>query len=195
MENKQIKSKKRVRDLGEVYTNQREIDAMLDLVKPAFDTYNSKFFEPACGNGNFLVSILNRKLDVIDFLSLKGHKRDFAILQSIASIYAIDINRDNVIESRCRLFNIVNNRYDLSDEFSYILKWVLKRNIIVGDSINKDYDIIFMEYLFNDEDLTFSGKEFRIWDEYLENKRFDEIYTKGRKLTSIKERYYLEKRC
>ncbi len=195
MENKQIKSKKRVRDLGEVYTNQREIDAMLDLVKPAFDTYNSKILEPACGNGNFLASILNRKLDVIDSLSLKGHKRDFAILQSIASIYAIDINRDNVVESRCRLFDIVSNRYDLSDEFSYILKWVLKRNVIVGDSINKDYDIIFMEYFFNDEDLTFSGKEFRIWDEYLENKRFDEIYTKGRKLTSIKERYYLEKRC
>ena len=61
----QTKSKERVRDLAEVYTNQREINAMLDLTKNLSENIDSRYLEPACGNGNFLVEILKRKLQTV----------------------------------------------------------------------------------------------------------------------------------
>jgi type I restriction-modification system DNA methylase subunit len=60
--NRQVKSKKRVADHGEVFTNQREVNAMLDLVKQETERIDSRFLEPACGNGNFLAEVLRRKL-------------------------------------------------------------------------------------------------------------------------------------
>ena len=62
----QVKSKKRVTDHGEVFTNQREVNAMLDLVKHETERIDSRFLEPACGNGNFLAEVLRRKLAVVD---------------------------------------------------------------------------------------------------------------------------------
>jgi len=62
----QVKSKKRVTDHGEVFTNQREVNAMLDLVKHETERIDSRFLEPACGNGNFLAEVLQRKLNVVD---------------------------------------------------------------------------------------------------------------------------------
>ena len=59
---KQIKSKERVAEHGEVFTNEREVNAMLDLVKSETDRIESRFLEPACGDGNFLAEILRRKL-------------------------------------------------------------------------------------------------------------------------------------
>ena len=64
--NKQVKSKKRVADHGEVFTNEREVNAMLDLVKHETERIESRFLEPACGNGNFLAEVLRRKLNVVD---------------------------------------------------------------------------------------------------------------------------------
>ncbi len=61
----QVKSKKRVTDHGEVFTNQREVNAMLDLVKHETERIDSRFLEPACGNGNFLAEVLKRKLVVV----------------------------------------------------------------------------------------------------------------------------------
>lgn len=62
----QIKSKERVADHGEVFTNEREVNAMLDMVKPETERVESRFLEPACGNGNFLAEVLRRKLEVVD---------------------------------------------------------------------------------------------------------------------------------
>lgn len=62
----QIKSKERVLAYGEVFTNPREVNAMLDLVKPETDRIDSRFLEPACGDGNFLIEILRRKLAVCE---------------------------------------------------------------------------------------------------------------------------------
>lgn len=62
---KQIKSKERVADHGEVFTNEREVNAMLDLVKPETERIDSRFLEPACGEGAFLMPVLKRKLDVV----------------------------------------------------------------------------------------------------------------------------------
>lgn len=119
---KQIKSKKRVRDFGEVYTQEREVKAMLDLVKEESYRTDSLFLEPACGNGNFLVEILKRKLTVAQ------NKKD--VTASLSSIYAIDILEDNVIESKKRLYELVKN--DLTQEEAF---FIMNQNIVCGDSL------------------------------------------------------------
>ena len=61
----QVKSKERVTEFGEVYTSDKEVNAMLDLVKQEKEILDSRFLEPACGDGNFLIEVLNRKLEVL----------------------------------------------------------------------------------------------------------------------------------
>ena len=73
--NSQLKTKKRVADHGEVFTSEREVNAMLDLVKQETDRIESKFLEPACGTGNFLAEILRRKLAVVQ----KRYKKTYVI--------------------------------------------------------------------------------------------------------------------
>ena len=63
---KQVISRQRVADHGEVLTGKREVNAMLDLVKQETERIESRFLEPACGTGNFLVEILRRKLSLVD---------------------------------------------------------------------------------------------------------------------------------
>ena len=156
--NQQIKSRDRVRDLAEVYTNKREVGNMLDLIKVA--SYNSKttFLEPACGNGNFLVEILDRKL--MDLHSIFKSRRlptqeklEFEILNTVRTIYGIDIMTDNVVEARERLTyrikEFLSNNYGslkISQEFWQSLGWILTQNIVVGDSLNNANNIVFWEY-------------------------------------------------
>src|SRR4051794_35853101 len=106
----QIRSKDRVRDLAEVYTHDREVNAMLDLVSAAFPTStnpgntDSTFLEPACGHGNFLVEILRRKLQFVTPRRYgRGERFEYRALRCLASIYGIDVSEDNVLESRARL--------------------------------------------------------------------------------------------
>jgi len=99
---KQVISKRRVTDHGEVFTNQREVKAMLELVKHETERIESKFLEPACGTGNFLAEVLERKLQVVKMRYGKvqlEYERN-AVL-AISSIYGIDILEDNVQECRC----------------------------------------------------------------------------------------------
>jgi hypothetical protein len=103
----QIKSRARVRNLAEVYTHEREVNAMLDLVPEMFpgesDPGNTDrtFLEPACGSGNFLVEIFRRKLNYVTPRRYgRGERFEHRILRSLASIYGIDIGADNIEESR-----------------------------------------------------------------------------------------------
>ena len=102
---KQVISKKRVTDHGEVYTSKREVNAMLDLVKQETERIESRFLEPACGTGNFLTEILERKLRVIESRYGKSQLEyeRYGVL-AVSSVYGIDILEDNVVESRKRLF-------------------------------------------------------------------------------------------
>lgn len=123
-----IKSKDRVRDLGEVYTRKREVQAMLDLV-PDF-TIKQTFLEPACGNGNFLIEILRRKLQAHSVTRPyfetdtgsrpasfpKGGKAEEVLLlaiQAVSSIYGFDICPNNVAETQVRLYAYVMYGRDL----------------------------------------------------------------------------------
>src|SRR3990172_37685 len=105
----QVVSKQRVTDHGEVFTSPREVNAMLDLVKQETERIDSRFLEPACGTGNFLTEILERKLRVVESRYGKSqleYERN-AIL-AVSSIYGIDILEDNVRECRRRLVDTVD---------------------------------------------------------------------------------------
>ena len=109
---KQIKSKQRVADHGEVFTNEREVNAMLDLVKQETERIESRFLEPACGEGAFLKEILRRKLEVVKNRYKKSpydYER-YAIL-ALTSIYGVDIMEDNAEICRQNLFEIWNREY------------------------------------------------------------------------------------
>lgn len=114
----QIKTRQRVRDLAEVYTHEREVKAMLDLVPDMFPagsikTVDMKFLEPACGSGNFLEEILRRKLAGIRFGKVKSVPRyEHWLLRALASIYGVDISNDNVEESRQRLIDVLRSHYN-----------------------------------------------------------------------------------
>ncbi len=139
---KQVVSKKRVADHGEVFTAKREVDAMLDLVRDETQRIESRFLEPACGTGNFLVEILLRKLDVVASRYKKSHIEfeRYAIL-AVSSIYGIDLLEDNAQTCRQRLFDTLNDCYlknlktHPSDEYVRAVKFILSRNIECGDAL------------------------------------------------------------
>ncbi len=142
MSEKQVKSKKRVADHGEVFTSEREVNAMLDLVKHETERIESRFLEPACGTGNFLVEILRRKLTIVDnrYKSNRVEWELYAVL-AVTSIYGIDLLPDNVSECRERLFNIFSDRYhsifkdECRSECLQTVRFILNRNILWGDAL------------------------------------------------------------
>ena len=108
----QVVSKHRVANYGEVYTRKREVEAMLDLVRQETVRIESRFLEPACGTGNFLGEILERKLKVVEKRYKKSQldfERNAAL--TVSSIYGIDLLKDNVEECRKRLFAIFDWTY------------------------------------------------------------------------------------
>jgi type I restriction-modification system DNA methylase subunit len=105
---KQVVSKERVANHGEVYTAQREVNAMLDLVKQETERIDSRFLEPACGTGNFLAEVLERKLRIVETRYGKSQLEyeRYSVI-AVSSIYGIDILEDNVVKCRDRLFGIL----------------------------------------------------------------------------------------
>lgn len=140
--NPQIKSKTRVSDHGEVFTSPREVNAMLDLVKHETERIDSRFLEPACGNGNFLAEVLRRKLNEVDKWYIKNQVEweRYAVI-AVSSIYGVDILEDNAQECRDRLLGIFIERY--SGNFAKVkndcirsVRFLLSRNILWGDALD-----------------------------------------------------------
>lgn len=154
---KQVKSKKRVADHGEVFTAEREVNAMLDLVKQETERIDSRFLEPACGDGNFLVEILRRKLSVVKSRYGKNSSdyEKYAVV-AVTSIYGVDILQDNVEDCQKRLFEIWDKEYkanckkETNDECRKAVKYILSRNILCGDALtlktSDDEPIVFSEW-------------------------------------------------
>ncbi len=138
----QVISKQRVADHGEVYTNAREVNAMLDLVKHETERIESRFLEPACGTGNFLVEILNRKLAVVAARYAKSQLEyeRYAVL-AVSSLYGIDILADNVAACQARLLEVFNAQYNrlfknlATDQCRNAVRYILSRNILHGDAL------------------------------------------------------------
>ena len=138
----QIKSKERVFERGEVFTAEREVNAMLDLVANECLRPDSRVLEPACGDGNFLSAILKRKLAELR-RKYKKSPRDYEkmAIVAIGSLYGVDIMNDNVEACRERLYNIWNEEYsdhckaDASDDAREAAKFIISRNIINGNAL------------------------------------------------------------
>jgi len=141
--NSQVKSKKRVTDHGEVFTNDREVNAMLDLVKHETERIDARFLEPACGNGNFLAEVLRRKLTVVDSRYSKSQFEweRYAVI-AVSSIYGVDILEDNAQECHDRLFKIFDERYTslfkdkCKVECRQSVKFLFNKNILWGDALD-----------------------------------------------------------
>lgn len=141
-EKKQVKTRKRVADHGEVFTSEREINAMLDLVQQETERIDSRFFEPACGDGNFLHEILRRKFQVVERRYSKN-KEDFDkyMIVAVSSIYGVELLEDNTIECRNRLFKFFLDEYKVvqksnpDEEIEKSIKFLLERNILCGDAL------------------------------------------------------------
>ena len=155
-----IKSKSRVQNFGEVFTSKKEVNNMLNMFNQELNRPESRFLEPACGDGNFLDEILKKKLI---FVSEK-YKRNlfdyekYSIL-SISSLYGIDILEENVIFARDRLEKTLLNEYIKNyktpkEDYLNSIKFILKKNIVFGDALsltfknNNKEPIIFSEWSF-----------------------------------------------
>lgn len=146
LKDRQIKSKERVVAHGEVFTNEREVNAMLDLVKQETERLDSRFLEPACGDGNFLIQILKRKLAICeDRVKQKVYSQlqyEHDAIVSVSSIYGIEILPDNAAACRERLYNYFCEQYDrlfkdkVKEECKTSMSYLLEKNIILGDALS-----------------------------------------------------------
>lgn len=166
----QIRTRDRVRDLAEVYTHEREVNAMLDLIPdmlpPTASGGDIKFLEPACGSGNFLVEILLRKLSAIRFDRIgSASNYEFRILRALASLYGIDICPDNVDEARDRMLDVVRSHYysdantvEPTKGFVSAARAILGTNILCADFLAEAATPEFIDY-----QAVRSGYFMRVW--------------------------------
>lgn len=181
--NNQVKSKQRVADHGEVFTADREVNAMLDLVKQETERVDSRFLEPACGDGNFVAEILRRKLEAAKKRAIPPKKKKPLPMEyekqsviAIASIYGVDLLIDNVQACRERLYEIWDKEYEtickkeVNDDCRAAVKFILSRNIVCGNALSlkvvdaegndTDEPIVFSEWAFIMGDMM-QRKDFR----------------------------------
>ena len=174
---KQIKTKQRVADHGEVFTAEREVEAMCDLVKQETERIDSRFLEPACGDGNFLSVVLKRKLAVVK----KKYRRsaydwERNSLLALGSLYGVDILLDNVIACQKRLYDIWDAEYstvckkECNEETRISAQFILQLNIVCGnaltlmrvdaDGCELNVPIIFSEWTFPFNDARMQRKDY-----------------------------------
>ena len=181
----QIKSRQRVADHGEVFTNPREVNAMLDLVRDESFRLDSRFLEPACGDGNFLIEILRRKLSLLQDLKSQT-EWEFQSLIAVGSCYGIDILPDNAEACRARLetyvlaqhpaserlnarsaSNTIQAQRSVVEESPYLLslRYMLRKNIVCGDALTyrtaENKPICFCEWTPIAGSLQFSRRDFQ----------------------------------
>ena len=142
---RQVKSRERVQQHGEVFTNPREVNAMLDLVKDETERIDSRFLEPACGDGNFLAEILRRKLAVCrSYVEQKKNTQleyEKNLILAVSSIYGIELLEDNALTCRERLLQIVKDEYSalfkdaIKSECIESVRYLLSKNIIIGNAL------------------------------------------------------------
>ena len=188
----QVKSKQRVLDHGEVFTNEREVNAMLDLVKHETERIDSRFLEPACGSGNFLVEILSRKLKIVEQRYKKSQSdfEKYSIL-AISSIYGVDLLEDNILECKDRLYEIFNTQYTklykkkTKDNVREAFRFILDKNMLIGDALTllqkNGNPIVFSEWS-NVKGSMFKRREY-IFEHLLNDNKTTEL-----SLFEIKER-------
>lgn len=148
-----VKSRERMADHGEVFTPSWMVEAMLDLVKGETERIDSRFLEPACGSGNFLVRILQRKLAAVEIKFGKSdfERRHYALLALMCS-YGIELLADNIAECRSNMLGVLAEYLSLeeSDDLYRAAFYVLSQNLVHGDALTMrtslDQAIVFAEW-------------------------------------------------
>ncbi|MBR3986952.1 MAG: SAM-dependent DNA methyltransferase [Bacteroidales bacterium] len=189
---KQIKNRQRVAQHGEVFTNPREVNAMLDLVRDESFRLDSRFLEPACGDGNFLIEILRRKLSLLKDIK-SPTEWEFQSLIAVGSCYGIELLEDNAEACRLRLFTEVKEQIGkkgCTQGYEESLRYMLKKNIVCGDALTyrtaDGKPITFCEWTPIAGSMQFSRRDFQfdflvnqthqysLFDEQGEAQSFDE---------------------
>lgn len=189
-----IKSQERVKGFGEVFTPDSIVNDMLTTIDNEIkkeciteSEYITKtYLEPACGNGNFIIRILDRKLGVISRLPIE--QQQLAIVKAVSSIYGIDIQEDNIKETKERMLQLIKNGFvpvlelsgkdtkpfettgfELTPEVEKVLRFILDLNIQQGNALTgskweksgeSNKPLIITEYIFNNEVVTRKEIEF-----------------------------------
>ena len=192
MASTQVKSKERVAEHGEVFTAEREVKAMCDLVAQECNRIDSTFLEPACGDGNFLTEILARKLATVKkrYGNSSYDYERYAIL-ALSSIYGVDILADNAANCRKRLFAQWDEAYtkackkDCSDDARAAAKYILEKNIVCGNALSlmkvdedqqdTEEPIIFPEWSLPFNDQRILRRDFR-FDVLLKENEDESMY-------------------
>lgn len=150
-----IKSKQRVVDHGEVFTPAWMVEAMLDLVKDETERIESRFLEPACGSGNFLVQILRRKLAAVERKYAKADfERQHYALLGLMCIYGIELLADNIAECRANMLSTFAEHFRMEErsELHQAAAYVLSQNLVHGDALamrtDKGEPITFAEWRY-----------------------------------------------
>lgn len=183
----QIKSKQRVADHGEVFTGEREVKAMCDLISDECLRIDSRFLEPACGDGNFLAEILQRKLAVVkDKYRRSPYDWERNSLLALGSLYGVDILSDNCALCRQRLYQIWEKSYkavckkECNEETKRAARFILERNIVCGNALSlrcvdaeqndTPVPIVFSEWTFPQNNAFLHRKDYT-FDELLNGKK------------------------
>lgn len=147
-----IKSKERVDKFGEVFTPSNIVKDMLDMdgVREYSYSLDKTFLEPSCGNGNFLVEILDRKLSCLDGIDKENTTLwEMSMLQAVSTIYGVDIQADNVEESKARMKSIILDKYrntfgiDIGESLDNSIRMILKHNIVCGNFLTEKFETTF----------------------------------------------------
>ena len=158
---KQIKSKHRVSEFGEVNTSFQTIENILDLVGNEAMRYDSKFLDPACGDGNFLLALLDRKFASFEGKPYKNTTLcEGKLMITLGSIYGIDKLKDNIVEARIRILKRFSGAYtklfgsELQKHTIRSAEYIVSKNIIFGDALTlenyeSESEIIFSEWVFS----------------------------------------------
>lgn len=170
--NKQIKSRKRVAVHGEVFTADREVNSMLDLVDDEVKRIDSTVLEPACGEGAFILKVFDRKMDVINSYHWSGWTKEYFTLRAVSSIYGVDIQKDNVSICKNKLEGQVLSYFsNTSENFLRMLREILNKNIVCGDTLtastSRKRPLVFSEWFFG-ADGEISRRQYK-YSELLEN--------------------------
>lgn len=163
-----FRSKQRIADHGEVFTPAWMVEAMLDLVKGETERIDSRFLEPACGSGNFLVRILQRKLAAVELKFGKSvfEKRHYALL-ALMCTYGIELLADNIAECRANLLEVLAEYLgvDEMDDIYRAAFYVLSENLVHGDALtmrtSDDQPITFAEWGYLGKGM-FQRRDFRL---------------------------------
>ena len=171
---KQIKSKHRVTEFGEVNTSFQTIEDIINLVGNEAMRYDSKILDPACGDGNFLLALLEKKLASFEGKLYKNTTLcEGKLMITLGSIYGIDKLKDNIVEARTRILTLFIDAYaklfdrEVEKPTIRTAEYIVSKNIIFGDALTlENYEsgneIIFSEWFLSN--MQISKVDHRIQD-------------------------------